>query len=702
MNQLNTAIMPSSITEVKTNHQGLSYGKALKELVIAYADLLFDFDHQDITFRENAIALGELLINLGIDPVKVKEHWLGNHPLKQALVPPFNISTDYETIDGGIKWDEMIDDLETALISLGAKIDNESAIALLDKIEPLCQDGIELLKISERVKKLLYQKDFQNWQNTIKPFQKRLSDRIWDEKKGKSSENVDLKWERFINELKIIQQESNTAKRQFLLSELSQKTGRSLSLISSIMLSLEEESVTPQKDEYSLDELLGMESDGQAWHVPGYLPQGELIILSAKPKVGKTLLATQLALETLTGKSFLGESVRQGKVLYVTSDESIKSMARRLKACGFDAIPHNLRSNFTALTSFDITHQSRLQTKCQEFKPDLIIFDSLTSISRKSGINENDAAFARPIYQLRDLLASVNAAGVLIHHDNKSKEARGIDKMSGSGRIAAAAWGIWQLSIDTQDSDRRRLDITPRETQASSHDLIINPKSQWDESGIYTYKGELGDESGEKRTASQQILAILKEAGDRRLEAIEIKDLMGGYSNVYVVLSRLEDRELVSTDRSKSTGKKVYFIPNLFTIGESSENEQNIVTPPPPTTLPENLVSNPESIVDKGLEVTNTFTNTPLTPLLTLSLTPPKNEGGGGDVSSNENQTVLLETEPDDSQNSDHDFALGNDVICEKFPGEVFHIAQISGNVALCLSSDRYESIPLNELALSF
>ena len=56
----------------------------LKALVKFYADLLFDFDHQDITFREDAIALGELLIHLGIDPVEVKEHWLGHHPFKQV------------------------------------------------------------------------------------------------------------------------------------------------------------------------------------------------------------------------------------------------------------------------------------------------------------------------------------------------------------------------------------------------------------------------------------------------------------------------------------------------------------------------------------------------------------------------------------------------------------------------------------------
>lgn len=70
----------ASVNATNNDDQAVAYGKALKELVKAYAHLLFEFDHQDITFRENAIALGELLINLGIDPVVVKEHWLGHHP----------------------------------------------------------------------------------------------------------------------------------------------------------------------------------------------------------------------------------------------------------------------------------------------------------------------------------------------------------------------------------------------------------------------------------------------------------------------------------------------------------------------------------------------------------------------------------------------------------------------------------------------
>jgi hypothetical protein len=57
-----------------------------------------------------------------------------------------------------------------------------------------------------------------------------------------------------------------------------------------------------------------------------------------------------------------------------------------------------------------------------------------------------------------------------------------------------------------------------------------------------------------------------------------------------------------------------------------------------------------------------------------------------------------------DFQVGDRGFALGNYVICDKFPGEVMHIANFSddGTMALCLSgTEIFEYIPLNELALS-
>jgi hypothetical protein len=452
---------------------------------------------------------------------------------------------------------------------------------------------------------------------------------------------ADQKYERFIAELKLIEQEQNTAKRLYLLQNLAIKEGRPLSQIRSILTSLGEESVTPQTTEINLNQLFSMGIESQRWLIPGYLPQGELVILSAQPKVGKTLLATDLVLATVSGSTFMGEKIEKGKVLYVTSDESLQSLARRFKASGFGLLSEEEKANICIMTSFDIGSQARLQAKLNEFKPSLVIFDSLTSISRRSGISENDAEFSRPIYQLRDLLANHNASGILIHHNNKSKEARGIEKMAGSLRIAAAAWGIWQLSPDSQDTNMRKLSIVPRETEASNHFLSINNRAEWIEKGIYSYLGEIGDEIGEKRTAGQKIIQILKNAGDRRLEATEIKNLMGGYSNIYTVLGRLEDRGLINSDISSITRKTVYW------IGDCTPNSEpdNVATPPPWESEPKNEVQNSETIDIKDFENDNVLLTVPLTPATnTFTNTPNFSEGGEG-VSSPDNETVLPENQ---------------------------------------------------------
>ena len=65
-------------------------------------------------------------------------------------------------------------------------------------------------------------------------------------------------------------------------------------------------------------------------------------------------------------------------------------------------------------------------------------------------------------------------------------------------------------------------------------------------------------------------------------------------------------------------------------------------------------------------------------------------------------ETVLPETEPDDSQNSDRTLKAGSIVTCEKYPGEVLYLGEISGNYGRCIREDGQEiEIPLSELVLS-
>jgi len=483
-----------------------------------------------------------------------------------------------------------------------------------------------------------------NGMNT-QDFIKRLEIEIHNAVNQRRSQSISpekQKYQELINELKLIQQETNPSYREFLISELAEKTRKKEAYLNKILQSLEDSTTTPQKTCYTLKELLSFQTNGEDWLIPAYLPIGELITLSAAPKVGKTLLFTSIARAVLTGGFIFGEKVKQGKVLYVTSDESINSVIRRLKASGFDAIPDYLMDNFEVMTNFDITNLSTLQAKLHEFKPDLVGFDSLTSIARNCGLSEKDPEFAKPIYRLRDLLTSVNASGILIHHDNKSKEAKGIEKMSGTYRIAAAAWGIWRLEKEADNPNTRKLIIEPRETEPTAHRLEINPKPLWEEKGIYTYLEEIGDESGEKRTIGQRILNLLKN-GDR-LEAIEINQVIKA-KNIYAVLGRLEDRNLVSTAKSKTTGKTVYFLPCTSDSNDlhPPKNDDN---PPPPIFHTDLVVNEPQTIEQQELEPYDHST----TILLSVSLSPatitPVFQGGGEVLLSDDNDPVP-------SQNSD-------------------------------------------------
>jgi hypothetical protein len=57
------------------------------------------------------------------------------------------------------------------------------------------------------------------------------------------------------------------------------------------------------------------------------------------------------------------------------------------------------------------------------------------------------------------------------------------------------------------------------------------------------------------------------------------------------------------------------------------------------------------------------------------------------------------------TETSSPDFKIGDDVICQAYPGEEIYIANIKGDVALCLgysgkSGNFIEEIPLDELHL--
>jgi hypothetical protein len=358
-----------------------------------------------------------------------------------------------------------------------------------------------------------------------------------------------------------------------------------------------------------------MGTDALEWIVPGILPKGETVLLAAQAKCGKTLLATDIAYAVLSGGEVLGEQVGvKGRVLLISSDESQNSTRRRLKARGFDLLPES--GNLRIMTSLDISDLSPLEKELEDFRPHLVIIDSLTSITRESGLNEKDAEFARPLYKLKDLLGRYGAAGILIHHQNKDKEAKGIDKVSGSARIVAAVWGIWQIVAKDPNNEQdtiRWLKVKPREGEAVTLSLGINPKDTWASAGIFSFIGEFGDESGVKRTQGEKVMELLRKFSPKGLEYQEIDNFLGIGKSLYTVLDRLEDRQMICKRRSAIDQRRwVYCLPEHTTDELCTTTVELKVEgdSPPPTQFPSGVEIMAESIDNTSIEVSQQLFNT--------------------------------------------------------------------------------------------
>ncbi|WP_013334816.1 AAA family ATPase [Gloeothece verrucosa] len=338
--------------------------------------------------------------------------------------------------------------------------------------------------------------------------------------------------------------------------------------------------------DFLFDDFLNTGTVALNWVVPGLLPVGETVILAALAKTGKTLLATDVAYSILSGDRVLGEQPGvKGKVLLVTSDESPNSTKRRLRAKGFDLLVN--RNDLRIMTKLDINDLSPLEVALSEHQPVLVIIDSLTSITENLGVSEKDPEFARSIYRLKNLIGSYGASGILIHHENKCPDAKGINQVSGSARIVAATWGVWQLKAvnpnDEQDP-RRWLRVKPREGEAVCHILKLNPKDLWASETIFEYVGEFGDENGEKRTQGQRVLDLLARFAPHGLDYSEIDSYLNIGRSLYTVLDRLEDRQLITKQRSQVNPRRwMYCLPGSDDDGGDGGQPIPPSDSPPPT-----------------------------------------------------------------------------------------------------------------------
>lgn len=175
----------------------------------------------------------------------------------------------------------------------------------------------------------------------------------------------------------------------------------------------------------SLKDLLAEPREETTWLVEGLLPSGGLSLFVAKPKVGKSTLARQLALAVSRGEDFLGREVKQGSVFYLALEERREDVGKHFEDMGGGDEPIKI---FAGIAPVDAIQQVRRAIDLEQ--PALLIVDTLARLARIKDLND----YSQTTAGLEPFLAMGREARVhvcLLHHEKKG-ETKGIDSALGS------------------------------------------------------------------------------------------------------------------------------------------------------------------------------------------------------------------------------------------------------------------------------
>lgn len=346
----------------------------------------------------------------------------------------------------------------------------------------------------------------------------------------------------------------------FKLQKLAQQYGRSTKQLEAIyfmsLLKEENESLLTWKE---LSDRYG--DQVREWLLHGFLPKGVVIALHAKGGVGKTRLTYDMLHTLLTGGSWNGfPTTGPRRAIVIQTDESAGDMLDALRKRGFDESLDNIRYK----TRWTFEHIPQLRKEIEEFKPEVIVMDSITSMSRHSLFSENDVQYARPILKLKDLAQMFGCSIILIHHSSKAGEARG------TSAIFNSVSEVWKLERDPgdrlTDSTKRLLTIEKsRSRRPTTYKLDFEP-----DQGSWLLLGEAGvDENNPDLSTKERIVKfLLKNLGDR-FEAAEIShEINGSLPRVRLCCAHLSADGIISQAKPAIKGRGHA---NLYFIGVKSD-----------------------------------------------------------------------------------------------------------------------------------
>lgn len=178
------------------------------------------------------------------------------------------------------------------------------------------------------------------------------------------------------------------------------------------------------------------------WLWQGWLARGDLALIVADPKVGKSLLALGLATAARNGGSFLEADCPQVRVGVFDYENPLDECHKRLRCFSVTAADHDGLCYFH-MPPLDLQReegQAALAAAIELHRLELVVIDSLRRAA--PGVEENDSASVSAVFSpLRTLSATTGCTIVVVHHarkrigDNPTEAAQ---MVRGSGDLVAS------------------------------------------------------------------------------------------------------------------------------------------------------------------------------------------------------------------------------------------------------------------------
>ena len=199
--------------------------------------------------------------------------------------------------------------------------------------------------------------------------------------------------------------------------------------------------------------------------VPGYFPEGELILIAGDGKVGKSMLVADLASCFSRGLPCLGLAYpppQEGTILIANcEDNARRTTMARLFAAGANMAKvgqiRGIRDDKGKERPFSLAHLEEIEAvmkKRGDVK--LVIVDPVASYVAAAGVDDNNDGEVRSVLNpFGDLMTRSNCLGVLIKHLNKGSATKAASRIAGTAGYRNRCRAVYFVFKDKQVKKRR-------------------------------------------------------------------------------------------------------------------------------------------------------------------------------------------------------------------------------------------------------